>query len=170
MGDVKETIKKEIASLLYEKTVIGDVSPESLLGRVDRDLGIDAFLEALFDGHYIKECRNCKRLFIAKDKRCLYCSRPVSGGRTCKEVGPTKARNNDPVTKAFDSARRLHLKRRAARNKTEAACHDYNEWLSYAKLQEGACRAGSIDLETFRERIGANYRKTHLAEESGNDD
>lgn len=122
-------------------------------------MGEENLIYALFNEQYIRKCKCCGRLFVARRLKECYCNELYDGKHTCKDVGPSLTRNQDEITVVMDKARRLHLWRRSRSGKTESAQRKYEEWLEFAKTKEEACRKGEITVDELRNVIGTGYTK-----------
>lgn len=122
-------------------------------------MGEENLIYALFNELYIRKCKCCGRIFVARRQKECYCNELYDGKRTCKDVGPSLTRNQDEITVVMDKARRLHLWRRYRLGKTESAKRKYSDWLEFAKVKEEACRKGEISVEALKEFVGAGYTK-----------
>lgn len=144
----------------YEDSVSPEIRKDYSVNDLSESLGEEALVDALLSGKTIRKCKCCGLPLITsgKGKEC-YCNRLYDGKRTCKEVGPGISRNSDPITKAMDRARRLHLWRRARNGKTTTACREYDRWVSFALEVESRCREGSISVDELGALIGAGYKE-----------
>ena len=162
MDDFKQTVWEEIEKRYA--ACIDDVSLKNVsMQQMATALGEDVFMKAIFSDSYFRRCKLCGRPFIittGRDNRARYCTRLFDDKHTCREVGPSVIRKRDPITKVMDASRRLHLRRRSIKLKTDAgaANDNYTLWLEYALECEKACRAGKISLDELKECIGCSYR------------
>lgn len=157
MGDIRKAIIEEMESRYARCMGVRGSPSEEDMQEAAEQIGESAFVDALMRGDSIKRCRNCGKLFVAKNSRECYCNRPVSGNRTCKDVGANAARKSDPINNVMDKARRLHLYRQSAAGKTEGACKRYRTWERFALKCERECRSGDISIDRLQELIGRNY-------------
>ena len=157
--NVKQMLWDEITRR-FDLSKQGDSALDNItLQQIPELLSEDDLIKVVFQDYYIKRCKLCGKLFVTSDNRVVYCTRMVDDKHTCREVGAGIVRGRDPITREMDSARRLHLRRRAEATKVgaDSANQQYDAWLTYARSKEAACRAGTIGLSELKAAIGNEY-------------
>lgn len=156
MSELNHAIINEIKNR-YDSLISDEVKVDYSFSELAGIIGEKELVGALCSGSRIRKCKCCGKPFVAHRSNERYCSGMADDKRTCKDIGPLLVRSRDPVTFEFDKARRLHLWRRSAAGKDDAACRRYEEWLSFALEKEILCRAGDCSLDEFKAAIGTCY-------------
>lgn len=132
--------------------------------KISRDYAVENLPEALSvelillleHGILLKKCENCNRYFFPKDNTEKYCDRPISGDKTCKDVGYINKMGNDELLKLYNTAYKTKhaQKQRKTRNKSKVTIDVYenaiNKWRSNAKAYLKEAQEGKITINDFK--------------------